>query len=104
MACLHHAQAGTIEQHGDDPRDAVQVRQRRLHFSPRQDDRQARRALGAHEVVEPAGVLAEDFLVREEDGRERLVLRRRRHPARDGEIGQSGRPRSPLAPSRRGAA
>ena len=50
-----------------------------LHLGARQDDRQPLTPLGADYVVEPARFTAEDLLVQEEHGGERLVLRRRAH-------------------------
>jgi hypothetical protein len=55
---LHQAEAGAVEQHRDDPRRATQLRRERAGLGGREDDRQRSRALGAGDVVEPAGKAA----------------------------------------------
>jgi hypothetical protein len=63
----------------------VQTRQHTLYFCARQDDRQALRPLGAYNAFQPGEVELEDIAVQEEQTRKRLVLRRRRHLAVNGQ-------------------
>src|SRR5437867_2674388 len=75
-AAFHEPQAGPIEKRGHDAGDALEAREDRVDFRPREDDREPRRAPGPYDALEPGEPRTQHLVVQKEEGRERLVLGR----------------------------
>ena len=86
---LHQAQPAAILQQRDQSRRAFDRRKEPHDLIPREDHRQAHRALGAHRVDRPIRQRPPEHLPVEEDQcLQRLVLGRCRDPATHGKIGE----------------
>jgi hypothetical protein len=85
------AQAGAIQQ-ADDQRQfrVAYLCQQARHDGLRQHRRPTRGLARADDAGEPGQVQHEHLAVKEEQCAERLILRRRTHPASHGKIGQEG--------------
>ena len=75
---LQQPHASGVEQARREPARAVELREQRAHLVFRQHHRNARRALGTHDAFHPRQLLLQDLPIKEEERRQRLVLRRRR--------------------------
>ena len=71
---FEQAQAGAVEEQGQEARDAVEVLEDGTDLVAGQDDGQVLRPPGAHDVVEPRQVLLEHHAVEKEQSRQCLVL------------------------------
>jgi hypothetical protein len=71
---FEQAQAGTVEEQGQEARDAVEVLEVGPDLVARHDDGQVLGPPGAHEVVEPGQVLLQHFAVEEQQRPQRLIL------------------------------
>ena len=85
---LHEAQPAAVQQLRDQVKRRLELREQRLHLSPRQNDRHVLRRAGANDVLEPRQLDLEYVAVQEQDRRQRLVLRRGRNPPFDREVRQ----------------
>lgn len=88
---LGDAHAGTVEQGGQQAvLGRLQRRQQALHFNLVQNHRKAAPGLGAADLGHPGQILAEHLLVEEQQRRERLPVRGRRHLALVGQAAEKG--------------
>ncbi len=79
---LEQPQSGTVEQPADEQHDAVELGEETAYFFVGQDDRQPPRALSADDAAQLTNLSLEHHLVEEQQGIERLVLRRGAEAAR----------------------
>jgi hypothetical protein len=87
---FHQAHAAAVKQTREQRMNSLHPVENALHLVARQHHRQARRPLGSHHAVEPRQVNAQDLPVQEQQGRQRLVLRRRGHLAFHGQVCEKG--------------
>ncbi len=73
---LADAQAGSVEEHADQPGHALETRQHAPRLDSRHDDRDARRLPRANDTVNAIQRLLQNVRIQEQDRGERLVLRR----------------------------
>src|SRR5206468_4937378 len=73
---LEKPEPRTVEQHGHEARDAVEVTEDVADLFPGEYDGEPRGPLRAHDLVEPLRRETEDVSVEEPQGSQRLVLRR----------------------------
>ena len=85
---LAEPQPGAVEDHPDEPVDAPELAQDGVDLGPREDDREPLRPPGPGDPVDAAERAAEDVVVQEQDGVERLVLGRCGDPSVLGEVGE----------------
>lgn len=85
---LEEPQLRAVEQRPHDPCRAGQRAEQAFHCGAREHDRQAPRAAGPHDIVEPAGIATQHIAVEEQQSRQRLILRRRADLPLDGERGE----------------
>src|SRR3569833_873434 len=64
------------------------MRQHRTHFRRRQHHGKARRSFRALKTVQPPQLLIQHFLIKEQNGAQGLILRRRRHIPLRRKVGQ----------------
>jgi len=84
-SALEQTETGAIEQERHEPVSAMELAEDGSQLVTGEDYRQADRALGPHDLVEPWQILAEDLPVEEEQGAQRLVLCRGGNLALDGQ-------------------
>lgn len=72
---FHQTHTGAIQQTGYQPQGAIQLRQHARHLLPRQHHRQALRTARPNHAVHPWQLDLQDLLIKEENRRQRLVLR-----------------------------
>ena len=77
---LHQPHSRSIKQTRHQAMDAIHAIENRRHLLARQHHRQALRLLGADDLVEPGQIDIQHLAVKKQQGRQRLILRRRRHP------------------------
>jgi hypothetical protein len=87
---FHETQTAAVEQQRHDPRHAGQLAEQGLDLGARQHDRNAVRALSAHEIVEPTDLEVQHLAVQEQQRSQCLVLRRRTDGALDCQHGEKG--------------
>ena len=78
---LHQAHPGAVQHAGQQPGPPIQLRQEAPHLVARQHHRQLAGPLRPHHVLHPVHAKPQHVAVEKEQPRQRLVLRRRRHPA-----------------------
>jgi hypothetical protein len=92
---LEEAQAGTVHEDRHQPRRTLELVDDSAHLGAGEHHRQPLRALRTYHIVEPREVLLQDVPIEEEEGAQRLILRRGGHVAIDGQRGQKSGNLSP---------
>ena len=90
---LAEPQAGAVEERGDQPAlrvGALELVERGADFFPAEDDREAPRLAGSHQLVELADLAVQHVAVEEQQGAERLGLRGGADVLGHGEVGDEG--------------
>ena len=88
---LEETEPRSVEEARHEPRLALEALEERAHLRPREHDGQVPRPLRAHETLELPDRQPEHVPVEEHERVQRLVLRRRRHPALAGQVTQERR-------------
>src|SRR6266536_4560161 len=73
---FQYPEAGTVQQGGHEARDTVKPLEQRADLIPAEDDRKPLRAPRAHDAIEPREIHLQHVLVEEQEGAQRLILRR----------------------------
>ena len=84
----HQAHSGAVQQTRKEAVDPVHPLQHALNFAASEDNRQALWAFGSHQRVKPGQLDTEHLTVKEEQRRESLILRSRRHMTFDRKMTQ----------------
>lgn len=87
---LLQAQPGAVEQAGHEPRGALELFEHGSNLAHAQHDRQPLGTLGAHRLPIDRPGLAQHVVIQKQQRSQRLVLGRRAHAARDGEMLEIG--------------
>lgn len=88
VQAFHDAQAGTIQQAGNERAGAVEPRQHGLHLGAGQNHRQPLRRLGRLDIVEPGQFKLQHLAVKEQQRTLGLILGRGGDPPRHRQMGQ----------------
>jgi hypothetical protein len=88
--CFEDAEAGSIEQDGDEAPGRREAADDRSHFVPTQEDRKADRPRCSDDALQPWHLAAENGAIEEQQRGERLILGRSRQVLFDCEMAEEG--------------